>query len=247
MLTEDRRKLILDILKEKKSITVLELVEKLDSSESTIRRDLIALDKMNKLQKVHGGAVMLNRDYTTEEFDVVAKHNISLEEKTIIAQYAAKLIKENDFVFLDAGTTTEIMIDYIEENRANYITNGIVHAKKLAQRGFKVSIVAGEIKSSTEAIVGFQAVNSLKNYNFTKGFFGTNAISEVSGYSTPDINEGIVKEEALKRCRESYVLADIKKFNKISSYTFGDIKDSIIITKEDTYKYKKYTKIIEVM
>ena len=58
MLTEERFKLILDILKEKKSVTVNELVEELHISESTVRRDLTSLDKMGKLNKVHGGAIL---------------------------------------------------------------------------------------------------------------------------------------------------------------------------------------------
>ena len=73
MLTEERFKLILDILKEKKSITVSELVEELKISESTVRRDLTSLSKMGKLNKVHGGATFLEEGYNNEELDVKIK------------------------------------------------------------------------------------------------------------------------------------------------------------------------------
>ena len=51
----------------------------------------------------------------------------------------------------------------------------------------------------TEAVIGTEAVNALKLYNFTKGFFGTNGISTGSGFSTPDDSEGLVKRSALER------------------------------------------------
>ena len=60
MLTEKRHKIILDMLQEKRSITVSEIKDKLGISESTIRRDLNSLDRDRKLMKVFGGAVALD-------------------------------------------------------------------------------------------------------------------------------------------------------------------------------------------
>ena len=57
MLTQQRHEIILKLLKEKGSITVTEVRDLLDTSESTVRRDITALDKEGKLEKVFGGAV----------------------------------------------------------------------------------------------------------------------------------------------------------------------------------------------
>ena len=59
MLTEQRYEIILELLETRKSVTVTELKEILDTSESTVRRDITALDKMGRLTKVFGGAVSL--------------------------------------------------------------------------------------------------------------------------------------------------------------------------------------------
>ena len=67
MLTEQRFDIILKLLEEKKSVTVTELRELLDASESTVRRDITALDKAGKLTKVFGGAVALNHKVTAYE------------------------------------------------------------------------------------------------------------------------------------------------------------------------------------
>ena len=58
MLAEERFAMILDLLAQKRSATVLELCDALDASESTIRRDLTQLDRQGLLKKVHGGATL---------------------------------------------------------------------------------------------------------------------------------------------------------------------------------------------
>ena len=247
MLTEERYATILRILEEKKAVTVLDLTKALDASESTVRRDLSALHKSGKLYKVYGGATSIDNNYSTREEDVKTKRDLCTAEKTSIARKAASLIGRGDFVYIDAGTTTFHMINFLTETNATYVTNGIAHAAKLSARGFKVFILGGELKSTTEAVIGTEALNSLKVYNFTKGFFGTNGISTKSGFSTPDSSEGIVKGEAMSRCKRAYILADGSKFNKISPITFANISCATILT--DMLldkKYRDYTTVIEV-
>lgn len=232
MLSKERFNRILSILDSKKAVTVQELVEFLNTSESTIRRDLKTLDEMGKLNKVFGGAtsIDLDNELIIEEKDVKTKYDLNKSDKIKIASYSAKLIKPNDFVYIDAGTTTEFMIDYISEKDASYVTNGIAHAKKLAERGFKVFMLGGILKSSTEAVVGAEAVNNLSKFNFTKGFFGSNGISESAGFTTPDINESIVKEASIERCRKVYFLSDESKFGKVFAITFAKLTSGTVIT-----------------
>ena len=114
MLTEERFHKILGVLNEKKAVTVNELVALLNTSESTIRRDLNALANLGKLNKVHGGAVVIDKNLTTEEKDVKTKHDLNREDKISIAKFSASLVEKGDFVYIDAGTTTEILAEYIE-------------------------------------------------------------------------------------------------------------------------------------
>ncbi|MDD6340477.1 MAG: DeoR/GlpR family DNA-binding transcription regulator [Butyrivibrio sp.] len=230
MLTEQRQEMILQMLEEKGSITVGEIREKFDSSESTIRRDLNYLDSIGKLTKVFGGAVLRENRFITKELSVSQKSLVNIEAKTRVAQYAAQLIEADDFVYIDAGTTTECMISYITERNATYVTNAVAHAKILANAGFKVILVGGELKGTTEAVVGVQAVVTIQGYHFSKGFFGTNGISIKSGYTTPDYSEALVKKTALHNCQKCYILADNTKFGETSSVTFADIGDAEIIT-----------------
>ena len=106
----------------------------------------------------------------------------------------------------------------------------------------------GEIKAATEAIIGAECVLTLKNYNFTKCFMGTNGISLTAGFTTPDVNEARVKSAAMESSRRSYILADHSKFDEISSATFAQLgKASIITDRLSNRKYAEYTSIKEVM
>lgn len=245
MLTEKRHEIILQLLRKKGSITVNEIKDELGISESTIRRDLNTLDEEGRLVKVFGGAVTVNYGFSGKEPTVSQKKEINLETKKSIARYAAALIEPDDFVYIDAGTTTGCMIDYIKEKRATYVTNAVTHARSLAIAGFRVILIGGELKGSTEAVVGSSAVEALKEYNFNKGFFGANGISIKSGITTPDISEAAVKRMAAAHCSCKYVLADSDKFDNISSVTFARLDEVKFITDSRVPEaYKEYEVII---
>ncbi len=244
MLTEERHSMIIKAVNERSSVTIAELAEMLDVSASTVKRDLIILANEGKIIKVRGGAMSRNESFTSVEKNVEEKASICTEEKMTIAKYAAELIENGDFVFLDAGTTTEKMIDYLNVKDVTFVTNGFIHAKKLARKGYKVFITGGEIKASTEAIVGAECVLTLKNYNFTKCFMGTNGISLTAGFTTPDVNEARVKSAAIESSREVYVLADHSKFDEVSSATFAGLGKAVIIT--DRIPNRKYNNAADI-
>ncbi len=84
MLAEERFARILSILEESGSVTVAELMERLDASESTIRRDLNSLDARGQLIKVHGGAMMKDAaSYRTQDDDVQLRKERNVEQKVV--------------------------------------------------------------------------------------------------------------------------------------------------------------------
>ena len=152
MLAEERFSRILSIIEAEGSATIQELMTALDASESTVRRDLITMDENGLLTKVHGGAIARRPSVSTHDEDVRNRKTMNAEQKNAIAKYAASLIRPDDFVYLDAGTSTEAMIPFIKETQAVFVTNAISHAKLLAEKGCRVYLLGGEFKSQTEAI-----------------------------------------------------------------------------------------------
>lgn len=247
MLTEERKRIILQILKRSGTATVEEISKATGTSESTVRRDLNLLASEGKLKRVHGGAMLTQIEVHSYEEDIAAKSEINTEEKDMIGKYAAKQINDSDIVFIDAGTTTGRMIDFLPPSKAVFVTNGIDHVRKLVQKGFKAYIIGGQPKLSTEAVIGSIAAEGIRKFNFTKAFIGANGISEVGGFTTPDADEAMIKSLAVERAFASFVLADHSKFGKVYPITFAPITNCCIITdKLPTRKLSEFTVIKEV-
>ncbi len=244
MLAEERKAKIVNYINEKSAVTAAELMKEFDASEATIRRDLTELDLKGLITKVHGGAVSAPSQILTDNM-VSERAELNHDEKVKIAQYAAKLIKDNDYVYLDAGTTTGLMIDFITAKNITIVTNAILHAYKLVNLGFKVYLTGGFLKAETEALVGPSCFDIAEKYNFSIGFFGANGVSHKNGITTPDIEEAKIKELAIAHTRNPYVLSDPSKFHVTAPVRFAQFSDITIITTDSVNaNYKKDSNVI---
>ena len=250
MLTTDRHALILHTLKNQGTITIHELVQLTNTSESTIRRDLSQLEKDMRLKRVHGGAAAIERKMMEPSMSEKAHRNT--KQKQAIAKYAADLIEDGDCIYIDAGSTTIELYQYIKNKQIVVVTNGLLHIKYAVEAGMKAYMIGGQAKSVTGAMIGRGALISLEQYRFDKCFVGTNGIHFQSGFTTPDQEEAMVKEKALALSKESYVLADESKFSEVYFAKIATISRATIITNqldEDMLKkYKQYKdiKVLEV-
>lgn len=242
MLAEERYGKIISLVNDKKSVTVQELMDYLDASESTVRRDLSSLDSRGEIVKVYGGAMAVT--LKTLDDDITERRILFPDEKKKIAKYAASLVKKNDFVYIDAGTTTEYITDFLTEKNAVYITNAVAHARKLTRKGFIVYLVGGRLKQSTEAVVGNAALDFLMRYNFTIGFWGVNGINRSIGFTTPDPEEAEMKRLSIRKCKKRYIVADSSKFGAISPITFADFNFASVITDKENDIYSDCDNII---
>ena len=166
MLAEERFAQILALMAEKRTATVQELCEALNASESTIRRDLNELDRLGKVNKVHGGATLPDSQFRADEPTMAAKESLAVAEKRAIANAAAALITAEDFVYLDAGSTTLALARAVSGPAldAAYVTNGVAHARLLAQKGCRVCLPGGLLrplvrKESRASMLNFSPPN----------------------------------------------------------------------------------------
>lgn len=248
MLAEERFDHILKLLAQRHSVTVQELCDALDASESTIRRDLVLLNQQGRLNRVHGGATLIDHAFLTNEESMSAKEHQAVAQKQSIGQMASSFIHGDDFVFIDAGSTTLQLVRALQGQslRATFVTNGIAHARLLAQKGCRVYTLGGQIRPSTEAVVGTAAMSSMERYNFTKAFMGANGVSLDSGFTTPDVEEAALKTMAVSRSMESWFLVDDSKFGKIYSAVICPLTDAAIVTNYlPNEKYRRYALVKE--
>lgn len=227
MLTPERHQIILDLVKNKGIVKLQELVAATESSESTIRRDLIYLEEKNYIKRVHGGASPLQSK--GKEPSMNEKSFKNLQEKKSIGQYAASLVEDGHCIYLDAGSTTFEMIPFLQGKDITVVTNGLMHIEALFQANIRAYLLGGMMKSNTRALIGSAALESLLRYRFDFCFLGANAVHPVYGYTTPDPEEALLKKTALQLSNSCYVLADGSKFSEISFAKIEELEAANII------------------
>lgn len=249
MIAEERLARIIDIINTRGAASVPQLMNELDASESTIRRDLLKLDKQGLVNKVHGGATRLSEEFVVADQSLAGRQTLHTSEKRAIGRYAAKLIGPDDFVFVDGGSTTECLVEAITETHAIYLTNSLPHAQRLLAKGCRTLLPGGEIKPTTEVLVGAETVNAIRRYHFTIGFWGTNGAGLEAGFTTPEFSEAAVKQISLEHTVRPYVLCDSSKLMQKSLITFAEFMDATVVTDRlsgSTNAFRMAGNVIEV-
>jgi len=228
MLTEERKSTILELLRTQGVVKSQELIQLLNASESTIRRDLQELEESGLLVRVHGGAKKLHA--LNYEQDMTEKANKNIQEKRLVAKYAASLVADGDVIYLDAGTSTFEMLPFLKNRNITVVTNSIYHASHLTDLKIPTIVIGGTIKISTKAIVGSFSIEQLQHYRFNKAFLGMNGIHSKFGFTTPDTEEALMKRVAMEQSALNYVLADSSKFEQVSFTKVADLTAATILT-----------------
>ena len=204
------------------------------------------MESERKLRRIHGGAE--NIHFLQEEESNQEKSIKNVQDKLRIAQKAAELIQEQDVIFIDAGTTNELLINELSSTHMTVVTNSIHHATKLVERNIPTVIIGGVVKRSTDASIGGVALNQIGQLNFDKAFIGMNGIDD-GFFTTPDMEEGAVKRAILENAKRTYVLADASKLGNTSFAKVAPVSRARLITNqtesEVIQKIKEKTEVIE--
>ena len=137
---------------------------------------------------MHGGATTAESETMTRDADLSLRSTLNKEAKAVIGKYAASLIREDDFVYLDAGSSVDVMIDYITESGALYVTNSVSHAQKLLKKGMRVFLI-GRVKGGYRGNRRSRSGRRSEKVSFYKRLLRNERADAVSGYTTPDITE----------------------------------------------------------
>lgn len=221
------------------TVSLDSLAEKFGVSINTIRRDVQYLANEDKIKKVYGGV-------TTVESSPVQYNErevINESEKKSISKSAAALVKEGDTIFIDSGTTTVYMADYLSNRNITVVTNNldfIIRCKK--SNHIKVISTGGLLDQATNSFVDFKYNNHLQAYNIDKAFMASTGISLQNGVTHASPFENEIKKEALKVAEKVYLLIDHTKFNQHALLTyapFSSIDYIISDSKPDAHLLKE--------
>jgi DeoR/GlpR family transcriptional regulator of sugar metabolism len=209
VLTDERRRLILERLRTQGRVLAADLSLELDVSADTIRRDLRELDEAGLLRRVHGGA--LPRYGDTTPFATRARR--AAGAKASIARRAAACVRDGQVIVLDGGTTTlELAHALRDDLRASVITTSPPIALALADHpGLEVTVVGGTLRTRALVTVGAAAVDALREIRADVVFLGVCGLHPEIGVTVEDIEERHVKAAMIDGAAEVFALADRDK------------------------------------
>ena len=243
-----RRQRIIDFLEQRDIGYIPDLVALFEEiSESTIRRDLKVLETEGQVQLLHGGAATIaHGNSSSYDMPVEKKRFLHTEEKRTIAAHAASLISDGEVVYIDSGTTTFSMIEFIKDKQIKVVTSNTSVLTELKDSRFQCVILGGDVTETLGSVTGPITDNLLRGMYFDKAFLGATGYSEVSGLSTPDFREANKKQIVAANSQEVFVLVDGSKAGRRSLCKFLDFPDVVIITDEETEILQQHATYIVV-
>lgn len=220
---------IKEYIYQQKTVTLDQLCTVFNVSKNTIRRDIDELVELEQIKKIYGG-VTVEGYKPMVSFD---ERNITnLQLKQAIAQTAASLVSDNEIIFIDSGTTTVHMIDYIKERQnLTILTNSIeVIMRSIPYPNINVISLSGTLNRKTLSFTGTSSAKVLSQFNISKSFIAATGISTIGGASNSSPAETEIKRTALLKSQKNYLLVDHTKFGVISLMTFSNFDniDSVI-------------------
>ncbi len=229
MLAEERKSKIIELVNKEKIVKVFDLSQKFNTTEVTIRRDLLELEKRKKLRRVHGGAISLNpRGIALNRNDLAI---LCKEEKIRIARAAYGFINDSDALMFDASTTVQELAKLISEgDRKNLsvITNSFNVVNILSTKSdIHVIHTGGQVSYNMNYSTGVLTESMIRNLRVEKCFIGSNGVDDVYGYSVPTFEDASVKRSMIKAASETFVLADHTKFGDTYMAKFAEFSGDI--------------------
>jgi len=226
LLAEQRRRKILDLLEQKGQITVRDLVERFDVSAVTARADLDALASNGSAVRSHGGAV--RQMEASQDYPLRFKETLHRGEKIKIGRAAAELVRPNEVIILDSGTTTAEVARHLKVRKiqpVTIITNALNIASDLLDaQGLSVIMIGGLMRPISCSFVGPQAENMLKEFHADRLFLAVDGFDLEIGASTPDVFEAQLNGVMMRMAKEVNVVADSSKLGRRSVSRIGPLE-----------------------
>ena len=221
---DERYEQILQILDDEKYVSASALAKRLYVSLPTVRRDLAELQKRNLILRSHGGAKRVGDGVYQIPLDF--RRATKQSEKKQLCREAAKLIKDNDTVFIDASTTLLPLAEEISHlKNVTVVTNGINLAVLLNKYNVRTYCTGGEVMDNSIAFAGGYAEEFVANFNFDIMFYSSYGVS-AQGYAVdPFLPENHLRRAVMKHSKKTVLVCDGDKFNLSAPHNIMKISD----------------------
>ncbi|MFY7875025.1 MAG: DeoR/GlpR family DNA-binding transcription regulator, partial [Pirellula sp.] len=210
-----RRTKLREMIREHGFVSIPDLREAMEVSESTIRRDLEALEESGEAKRTHGGVFSTGPTSTVKQFET-HKNPGHWDKKRLIAQAAASLIEDHDTLLLDGGSTTYELARQLVGRPLQIVTNSLPVANLFSSSdSVDLVLLGGAIHHRTGVTLGSYSNQMLQSLNVQKAFLSVAGITAKGFYNS---NMLLVEtERAMMQCADrTIVVADSSKFGRSS-------------------------------
>ncbi|MGP3955362.1 DeoR/GlpR family DNA-binding transcription regulator [Nonomuraea sp. 3N208] len=209
MLRDRRHEVIVRILRSEGPATVEALAERLNASPATIRRDLVQLHDEGLLRRVYGGAMPI--DERDDPFvDVAAVRGA---EKDRIAQRCAEIVKDEETVLLDIGTTAHRIASYLRGRPLTVVTSSLAVLEELQdEEDIQLIMLGGMVRRDYRSLVGFLTEDNLRQIKADRLFLGTSGVRPGGHVMDTTVVEVPVKRAMIAASDQVVLVADVGKF-----------------------------------
>lgn len=238
MLEQQRQRLILDLLEEKQFVRLQELVDTLNASPATIRRDIHKLAEEGKLARIHGGARLADSEATAraprqhlQGSAFLGNLERQVAEKRAIAEQAVALCQDGETILVNGGSSTYMMGEFLCARDINVLTNSFALAAVLIESGnCRVTLPGGELYRKQNIIVSAYEDDLIQRYHGSRMFMGTPAIG-AHGVMESDPLLIQAEQKLLRQAEQLVVLADSSKIGARGQFVFCPLEEvDVLIT-----------------
>ena len=218
-------------------LSLSEVMELLQISESTARRLCARLEQNGRAIRVHGGLQSINHAIAAYSFEAGAKTNI--EKKAAIAREACKCLEDGDVIFCDSGTTIQCfcteLINRLQTDNINIVvcTNSLANLELLSPY-LPVKLLGGEYRVNRKDFCGYMTEQALNGLYFTKSFVGADGCAQGKQFTTTDFETARMNQIAMSNSERSFMLVDSSMFATMAHVAYAPVQTiDTIITDDD--------------
>ncbi|MBQ2757873.1 MAG: DeoR/GlpR transcriptional regulator [Clostridia bacterium] len=229
-----RRNKILELVRQHKKVYVSELSRTLGVTPVTIRNDLAALESDGYVDRINGGAILSDHDLRFQ----MGKHTTieNYKEKQAIATAIADMIHDGDTIFINSGTTTEIVAAALKKRKnLNIVTNSIAVASSLSDADtFRIILLGGELNAKYGFTYGADTQNRFDHYHADWAILSIDGISTVGGLTTYHAEEAPIDHMMICESERLLIAADHTKIGRTGFMRVCELSDGICLVTNAT-------------
>lgn len=231
MIPAERHKRIIDLVNDRRFISLNEISESLNISKSTLRRDVQELEQAGFLIRTRGGVSLTSEDVVphnvSHEASVHIRKSECQEEKARIAKAAMKYINPNDTIFLDSGTTTYELAKELSsyDQYLMVASNDLSSALEMCENDkLELVVVGGKLRKHNYSMIGYFSDSIISQMHADTAFISTDAVDGRKGIMAFSLDEVTGKKAMINGAREVILLCDHTKFGRIAFVTISGLE-----------------------